>query len=494
MEPNEFKKKVKKNTEKTTTQNAATTNTTSGNACLDYFFMGAAMRRADKQRIRDLVGSSYAEDPDKTIKITFYIRDIRGGQGERRVFRIAIEKLAELDERIESLVEEIPEYGRWDDVFSLLDTQAEEQTWETIGKQLIKDLETEKTSLLAKWMPSENASSDETQELAYRCMDELGLSAREYRKMLSKLREEIDVVERKMSNNEWNEINFEHVPSQALFKYRDAFQEHKPNEFAQFLKDVESGEADMNTQTLLPHQIVGKILDGEQDQYFDTAWDELPYRENIDENILVMADTSGSMEQYQSGFQPMDVSVGLALFFSELLEGPYADTFMSFSKTPKLHEPTGRSITQKVESIRQTGWQQNTDFEAALKVILHTARQNDVDPSEMVDKLLVISDMEFDQARGKHGFGRTQPVNDDSFMEKMQRKYNQHGYELPTLVFWNVDSKQDNVPIREDDDIEALLVSGYSPSIMQPLMETGEIDPELFMNHVIGQERYDRLV
>lgn len=494
MEPNEFKKKVKKNTEKTKTQNAATTNTTSGNACLDYFFMGAAMRRADKQRIRNLVGSSYAENPDKTIKITFYIRDIRGGQGERRVFRIAIEKLAELDERIADLVEEIPEYGRWDDVFSLLDTQAEEQTWDVIAQQLVEDLETEKTSLLAKWMPSENASSDETQSLAYRCMDRFGISAREYRKMLSKLRQEIDVVERKMSNNEWDEINFEHVPSQALFKYRDAFQEHKPNQFAQFLKDVESGEADMNTQTLLPHQIVGKILDGERDDYLETAWEELPYRENIDENILVMADTSGSMEAYQSGFQPMDVSVGLALFFSELLKGPYADTFMSFSKTPKLHEPSGQNITQKVNSIRKTAWQQNTDFEAALKVLLHIATRHDVDPSEMVDKLLVISDMEFDAARGKTGFGRRQVTTDDSFMEKMRQDYKRHGYELPTLVFWNVDSKQDNVPIREDDDVEALLVSGYSPSIMQPLMETGEIDPELFMNYVVGQERYDRLV
>lgn len=500
----EFVDDLDKESSKTVTQKGATVYDDAGQKVLNYFFQGGAMRNRPEEDIRQLVREAYSEDAESTILITFYLRDIRGGQGERRMFRIAINEIAQHDERVAHLVEEIPEYGRWDDLFSLQDTQVEEEIWDTIRYQLTKDIESDEgVSLLAKWMPSENASSDETQDLAYDCMDALDLSPRTYRKMLSRLREEIDVVERKMSANEWDNINYEEVPSQALLKYREAFEEHNPEGFAEFMEDVESGEADMNTSTLLPHQIANKVLiQSERDDYLKNAWEELPHRENIDENVLVIADTSGSMNNANIGnVQPIAVSVGLAMFFGECLTGPFANRFMSFSDNPRLQSITGKNIFQKMEGLRTTEWSGTTDFEAALQLILNTAVKNGVNPDGMIDKVLVISDMQFDAARAsKNPTGiysstrqqRTKP-DDKTFMEKMQAKYDRQGFDLPDLVFWNVDAKNDGVPVNQADDVDALLVSGFSPAIINPILESNEIDAKAFMDYVISRDRYTRL-
>lgn len=334
-------------TNETVTENNADTYKSSLNALVDFFGMVGGMRNNQK-RVWELFLKAYAEDKLLTMKALFYLRDIRGGQGERELFRYILKNLVLLDEKIVSQnIYNVAEFGRWDDLFVLLDKEVpndmQNNVFGVICTQLFRDLakveeDRQDISLLAKWMPSINTSSKNSRSLARRFAMWLGWSEKQYRKNLSKLRGVLRVVEKKMSARQWSDINYSAVPSKASLLYRKAFARHDEERYAQYLQDVLSGKQKMNAGTLHPSDIVGKFLKADSDpttaldNTLEAAWKSLPnfFGENKTRNILTVADVSGSMSCYDNG-KPLHVSIALALYTAEKNEGAFHGSFLTFS-------------------------------------------------------------------------------------------------------------------------------------------------------------------
>jgi len=486
---NNFIKQLKKEANYTTTENQAKTHVTTGNKLVDFFALGGATRHNLELGL-DLFKKAYAKDQKKAVRILFYFRDVRGGQGERDIFRVCLYWLAKKDpDTAKQLLGLVPEYGRWDDLFHLVYVDnVKHDVFDIVRKQLKEDRESDEPSLLAKWMPSENASSDETKKRGRIFRNALGMTERTYRKTLSALREEIGIIETKITEGRYDDIDYEDVPSQALFKYQDAFMRHDEANYRNYLNKVQSGDKEMNTSTLYTYQIYKAMQNGKDVDALNTMWDELPdYTDG--ENALVMADVSGSMVG-----DPMSVSVSLALYFADKNEGVFSDTFMTFSAHPQLQEVGGDNLRDKMTLIERADWDQNTDLYRAMKTIVDTAVDADADPEELPDTLYIISDMEFDVAIAGGG-GRYSSRGDLSEQatnfEAMQELYDETDYDMPNIVFWNVDARNKQVPVMNDER-GVTLVSGFSPSTFEMAVE--EKTPKELMEETIADDRYSRIL
>lgn len=448
------------------TENGAVTNTTSGSAVLDLFAMGGSMR-GQKDRALKLFGKALAEDEDLALKCLFYLRDVRGGQGERQIFRDIIAEYG-LSDRLMKLV---PEYGRWDDLFVL---PAPEYVY-ILKQQLESDIMSDHPSLLAKWMPSENASSPKTKALAKEIREAMGGRPREYRKMLSTIRAKLNLVETSLSKRETGSIQYPHVPSRAMMKYRKAFLRNDETRFRTFLSKVDSGEDKMNTGTLFPHEIVAKCrpswyrLD-KVDPAMETAWKALPDYTRGQRGICV-ADTSVSM----SG-TPMDMSLALSMYFAERNESIFKGKFITFSGRPTLQSIEGSTIAEKYSNFVKAKWNMNTDLQKVFDLILSSGVQHGLTDEQMPDIIYIISDMEFDSC-----------VQFKTNYQVIDEKYKQAGYKRPTICFWNVDSRNDNVAVKKDDP-NVTLVSGASPSTFSRAMSG--MSPYEFMLETLNSDRY----
>ena len=394
------------------------------------------------------------------------------GQGERRVFRIGLQVLSEYyPEETKKLLELIPEYGRWDDILYLENTDIKN----FILTKLRADYESETPSLLAKWLPSENASSKKTKVTAKALRKYLGFGSKKYRKLLSGLRNDLNLVESKMSSKQWNTINYSGVPSKANLKYKDAFAKHDAVRYSKYLESVEKGEAKINTSTIFPYEIVNKAR-GKNNKTLEMLWKNLPNYVREDDKGIVVADVSASM----SGM-PMDVSVSLAMYFAERNKGPFANKFITFSGRPELQEVSGATLNQKIRNLERAHWEMNTNLQAVFDLILNTAKQNNVSQKDLPNTIYIVSDMEFDEASS--GWGEKDKTN----FEVIKQKYSEAGYEMPVLVFWNVDSRQKNVPVKQNKN-GVILVSGCSPSIFKMVME--KTTPYKFMINILNSPRY----
>lgn len=464
-----FIKQLKKETNKGTTLNGAETLNSSLNPLVDFFAQAGATRNNQELGLK-LFLQAFAYDRQKAIRLLFYMRDIRGGQGERVLFRNCLQYLGAVEPGIsQKIVEFIPEYGRYDDIFSL----PLEICIPLIREQLIKDVESDKPSLLAKWMPSENTSSHDTRALAKIIRESLGATPKEYRKMLSSLRAKIKLVEQQLSSKEFNSIDYSKVPSQASLKYKKAFLRNDGVRYKQFLEKVVKGEVKINASTLYPYQIYQSVHKGESLNTCDALWKSLPdYTQ--DKNAIVVADTSGSM----SG-TPMAISVSLALYFAERNKGKFKNHFISFSERPELHEIYGETLIDKMNSI-QLGDVANTNIQAVFDLILNTALNNNVPEEELPATIYIISDMEFDSC-----------VQGGTNFELIKNKYIKAGYKLPNIVFWNVDAKQRNIPVEENQP-GVTLVSGSSLSTFKLVVE-GKTPNDL-MEDVVNSERYNKIM
>lgn len=489
----------------TTTENGAVAKATTNSEVLNFFSQGGAIRSLAPEQQQDMFLRAWNEDPLLALKAMFYFRDIRGGQGQRGAFRNQMKLLAELAPDVaRKNIHNIPEYGRWDDVYALDGTEVEQDAYNAFVVQFRKDImsyldDNKDASLLAKWLKSENASSPETKRLARKTRKALDMDSRSYRKALSKLRGHLNIVERQISSNNWNEVEYSHVPSNAMMKYRNAFARHDQERYSGFIDAVNKGEVKINASVLYPHDIVGKLLPN--GWYYDRAWDfdtpsridpavaeamwnNLPdFTGDVEENSIAVVDTSGSM----SG-TPIEVAVGLGLYIADRAKGPYKDHFISFSSKPKLHQVVGHDITSKVRNVVKTAWEQNTNIEAVFDLILNTAISNRISQDEMLDKLYIISDMEFDRAtRGYYG-KRTASITETLF-QTISKRFEAAGYIMPQLVFWNVNARNKQFPMGMDER-GFQNVSGFSPSILTSLM-TGEfVGPYELMLQVLNSERY----
>lgn len=494
---NTFMNGLKMASNYTRTENGALTHKTTTSALLDLFAMGAAYRTRSEEDCILLFRNAFAENPTYALKCLFYIADVRGGQGERRFFRVCINDLAKTHpEVVRRNLELIPIYRRWDDLYALMDTPLENAVFLFMKKQLALDVQSKTPSLLGKWLKSENASSKETKALAIRTRKTFGMTAKQYRKTLSYLRERINVLERLMSAGKWDEIEFDKIPSRAGLIYKNAFARHDVERakseknvqtYADFAKDETKS---VNAKALYPYEVVDKglkacnlALDDTDRLMVNKYWDNLEdYFKGKNFNGLAVVDTSASMTWHGGADRPLNVAISLGMYCAERASGPFAGHYVSFSSRPQLIKVEGVDFCDKVKRIYRTNLCENTNIEATFDMLLRVAVANGCTQEELPQSLIVISDMEFDV-----GSEDTTTRGIQTLMESIRSKWAEHGYILPHLIYWNCQARQDNIP----DDIGCGLVSfisGMSPSIFDAIM-SGKTGLTL-MYEKLDSERY----
>ena len=430
-----------------------------GGALLDFFAVAGSLRPRTEADIATKFAAAFAEDKLLATKMLFWVGNVRGGAGERRTFRICLKWLANNYPHIAKYnIHNIPYFNRWDSLYELVGTPCEAAMWEFVKGTITDDLKNmaknKPVSLAAKWLKSENSSSAETKRLARKTRHALSLSARDYRKILSKLRAYIDVTECKMSAQEWNEIHYPSVPSYAMKNYNKAFKKHDGARFSVYLDSVKSGKTKINASTLYPYDLVHKASYGGYDEVVEAQWRALPNYVEGENNILVMADVSGSMYG-----RPIETSIGLATYFAERNTGDYHNLYMTFTNKPNFVTLDGcNSFYDKVQRVKRTNIGYSTNLMAAFDYILDHAVRNHISNKDIPKALVVVSDMEIDPYFC--------PGRNFTFLETLRLKFAVAGYSLPKLVLWNVEARNDTF-LTKDEDV--ILVSGQSPSIFREL-------------------------
>ena len=478
-----FAEAMKNESRWTRTENGAVALNTSGNACLDLFGTIGALRDANYVRIGEMFAEAYREDPLFATKIAFYARDIREGLGERRVFRTIIGYLAYNHPRaLIPNLDLIGVFGRYDDLYCLIGTPVEDEMWAAMKKQFEEDVknlhEGNAVSLLAKWIKTADASSERTRKLGILTAQKLGYPVYNFKRIVRALRKRIGAVESLMSAGRWDEIQYSAVPSRAMMIYRKAFMKHDTARFAEFAAKAVTGEEKINSSTLYPYDLLEKIWtwrEVREDATVEAQWRQLPNYVEPGTNAIVIADTSGSMMG-----RPIHTSVGLAIYFAERNVGAYHNMWMSFSANPKIHVLKGDTLAQKIETLDKGDWDMNTDLKAAFKLVLDIAEKNNVPPEEMPKSLIVISDMEIDACGNR----------DWTFYDKMAHKFEKRGYQVPNIIFWNVDSRHD--VFHADCKRKGVqLCSGQSTTVFKQMLSCIGMTPVEAMQKVINSERYD---
>lgn len=489
----------------TETENGAVALKSTKSGLLDAFSKLATFREAEEETIIKTFNLAYAENKELAMKLLFYVRDIRGGQGERRVFRVIMNYLAKnKPEVVIKNLDNFAFYGRYDDLLCLLDTPVEREVLGYIYDTLKSDLKSVKQggapSLMAKWLPSINGVKN-TRKVALKIVNGLNMSERKYRKTLSKLRKALDIVETKLCEKRYEDIDFSKLPSKAQMLYRELFMKHAEERYIEYLKQLSEGNAKINAGALFPVDIVGKVLREYNvslaNRYlYDAMWKNLPnWFEGRNETGICVVDVSGSM----SG-TPMEVAISLGLYCADKSNGVFKNSFITFSEYPELVKVQGEDIVDKVLNMRNADWGCNTDFNKVLQLILDTAIKNNCSQSDLPNKLYVISDMQFDHANG----------SGNTLHRDWVKKFAEHGYEMPAIVYWNVRTSNCGMFQEDKNGTNVAMVSGYSPVLFRNVIdgteyvetvnEKGEkvvkqqIDPMTVMLTTLQNERYDRVV
>lgn len=488
---------IKKEANRTYTENGAATLQTTYSDCLDLFATVGALRSAEEQEILNRFVRAFTENPDLAMKLLFFARDVRGGLGERKVFRVCLKWLAQnAAASVKKNISYISEYGRWDDLLSLMGTPCEKDTLRVIKQQLEADLNAmdmgDDVSLLAKWLPSVNTSNIQTVAYAKRIARFLGMTDATYRKTLVKLRERIRIIENSLRQKDYS-FDYAKQPSKAMFKYRKAFYRNDGERYSEFLKKVSGGEAKIHANTLRPYELVEPYLhfswsspsfmrdiSEEEKAALNATWGCLPAFTNV-ENALAIIDTSGSM--YCGGEPlPAAVALSLGLYFAEHNTGAFRNHFIEFSGKPQLIEIKGETFADRLRYMASFNEIADTNLEAVFDLILNAAVRNHVPQEELPATLYIISDMEFNccvQNAGATNF------------ENAKAKFAAHGYQLPRIVFWNVQSRNAQQPVTQNEQGVAL-VSGCSPRIFN-MLKSGILSPLGYMLNILGAERYAKI-
>ena len=479
---------LKNEANRTYTENGAVTYATTYSDCLDLFATIGALRSSNEQEIISRFVRAFTEDPNLALKTLFFARDVRGGLGERKVFRVCLQWLAHnAPASVKKNIPYVAEFGRWDDLLSLLGTPCEKDAMLLIKKQLEADLESmdmgDDVSLLAKWLPSVNASNAQTVQYAKKIARFLGMTDATYRKTLVKLREHIRIIENSLREKDYS-FDYSKQPSKAMFKYRKAFYRNDGERYGEFLGKVSRGEAQLHTGTLTPYEIIKPFFYehvGDQEaSAIDATWNA---QEDFtrDENALVVIDGSGSMYS-RTDPMPATVALSLGIYYAERNTGAFHNHFITFSERPQLVEIKGETILEKVRYCHDYNEVANTNIQKVFELILRTAVNNNVPQSEMPSTLYIISDMEFDScARGAE-------LTNFEYAKKI---FAEAGYDLPRVVFWNVQSRNKQQPVTQNEQGVAL-VSGCSPRIFS-MLKSGILSPLGYMLDILGAERYEKI-
>ena len=482
------------------TENGAIKRNTTKSDLLDMFAMGAAMRNRSDEDVILMFRKAYAENPVYALKCLFYLRDVRGGQGERRFFRVCMKWLANYDtEAARRNLCHVPMFGRYDDLYVFVGTPVEAAAFDFMKNQLALDVSCKTPSLLAKWLKSENTSSQKSRDLAAKTRIAFGMNHKQYRKTLSILRARINVLERLMSENRWDEIEFDKIPSRAGMIYKNAFARHdiermkkepEAQSYADFAKD---DTKKVNADVLNPVDIANRIFGGQVRTDTDRAiidkyWSCLKdYYNGREENGIAICDVSGSMYG-----QPLNAAVSMSAYIAERGKGPFKDHFITFSSNPALVRFEGIDIYDKFRRAANADWGGSTNVEAAMDLMLNVAIKNKVPASDMPTTLYIFSDMEFNgcmtcgpASAGRWG-GGTYVRDTDTLFETIAKRWAAYGYELPRVIFWNLDARQENIPALGG---RFSYVSGFSMNMVETIL-SGKDGYDLMMEK-LDSPRYE---
>lgn len=492
---NNFLNALKTETNYTYTENGGITHKTTHSALLDMFALGGSMRNRSNEDIITMFKQAYMENPEYALKCLYYLRDCRGGAGERRFFRTAINWLANEDpDAVRRNLAEIIMVGRWDDLFVLEHTRAWPEAFAMIANQLLLDMKCKTPSLAAKWMPSENTSSAVTKERAYKLRMQMGLSSRDYRKMLSTLRARINIVETLMSQNRWDEIEFDKIPSKAGLIYRNAFarNDFTRERYEAFMADKDTK---VNASTLNPVDIAHQIFTSwNPDRVSINTWEKYwanlkDYYNGRAERGIAVCDVSGSMEG-----RPLEAAVSMSAYIAERGKGPFQNHFITFSAEPELVEFKGANLYDKFKRASNADWGSNTNIEAVFDLLLETGRKHHISNDEMPQTIYIFSDMEFDRCvntgnPGSYSYGlHTTEESINTVIEEQIQKWTRYGYTAPRVIFWNLDARQDNIPALGD---KFSYVSGSSMTALEAVL-SGKDGYDLMME-MLNKERYSTI-
>lgn len=489
-------------------QEARTTNgmkarQSTSDACVDLFFKVGASRGKD---IIPIFVAALVENEDIALRIALWLRDIRGGAGERELFRqILLYLEANRPELVIKFIPKIPEVGRWDDMLvfkrnqchdmvnliientfkAAREARAELLIPDSIDNIRLSNSHWEKiifdASTMAKWLPREKSAKG---YIAKNIRKHLGLAPKEYRKLLVSY---TNVVETKMCAKEWDTINFSHVPSLAMSRYKKAFNKNT-NAFAEYVAALVKGDdptVKVNAGAIYPYDVIKGVMHNRHNTNELTLiceqWKALPNYMG-EASVLAMVDVSGSMSCPAGGkgtLSCLDVALSLGLYVSDKNTGKFKDMFLTFSGEPELLSLRG-NIVEKCQQMHKSHWAMNTDLVKAMQKILDVAKNGNVPQEEMPKILLILSDMQFDQCARF----------DDSAMQMIRRKYTDAGYVTPMIVFWNLNA-HDNVPVKYNEK-GAALVSGFSPAIMKAVLSCNmdEFSPYSIMLQTVMNDRY----
>lgn len=465
-----------------TTNNGAPTLSTSDVPVLDFFFkIGSA--RYDAEESVNLFYKAYTDSPLEAVRTLFYSRDVRGGQGERNLFRTVLTGSANKSlPFVLKNISSIPRYGRWDDLMALVDTPLESHAI-NYWAQAIRNGD----PLACKWAPREKSSKA---TVAHKLRTALGLSPRNYRKLLAK---NTKVVETQMCSDDWDSISYDSVPSKAMNNYKNAFARHSPDKWSGYIERLTDGLSTVNSSTLYPHELINDLLQNscrelsKQEQVvLNAQWNSLPdYMKGTSQRILPLVDVSGSMYGTygfaNNGPAPISVAVALGIYIAQRNTGSFANHFMTFSQTPSIESiDPNLMIHEQVSNMSQAAWGMNTDLDKVFRTLLSVAKRDSVSREDMPTMVLILSDMEFDTAMSN-------PYHTN--YEAIRKSYSDYGYDMPKIVFWNINASRNNFPVSSRDE-NTLLVGGFSPSIMKHILKTGSVTPMDLLNEVINSSRY----
>lgn len=490
------------------TENGAVGFRTTGKELLDLNFAVASLRKMSDEEVAKRFMKAFCENKMLAMRWLFYARDARQGIGERRLFRVVMKHLVESNpEMVIPVINLIPEYGRYDDLWCLLDNEESAKViYQIVDKQLKEDWDNMSTgkpiSLTAKWMPSINASSEKTKEYGKKLCKALHMSEREYRKALSKLRKYLDVVEVKMSNKDWSEIKYEAVPSRANLIYNNAFLRNDEARRREYLGKLEKGETKINASTLFPHDIVHKYAIrygwkcslNQKDATIEALWKALPDTVNGCGNTIVVADGSSSMTAQvdrSSSVTALEVADALAIYFAEHSSGQFKDKYITFSERPQIVDfSNATSLHDKLQIALAHNECANTNIEKVFDLILDTAIKNRMKQEDLPQNILIVSDMEFDRCascgNNRSSWDFKKPSK--KLFDMIAQKYANAGYSIPRLVFWNVNSRTGTIPVKENE-LGVALVSGFSVNIAKMVL-SNKLDPYECLLETLNSERY----
>lgn len=433
---------------------------TTCNANLDLF--SGTNRYTDIDKMKLQFRNAYNENKILAVANLLYFLDIREGKGERLIFKTLFKELCKMDKEMAVIVlKQIGKLGRYDYILEAFDTPVQNEMIELILTQLGEDIKSQNPSLLAKWLPSVKTHNKKN-PLAWRIIKETNLKERTYRRLLSNLRRKIKLVEHNLTEKDYD-INFEQVPTKAMLKYRNAFETHCEEKYTEYLNKANEGKTKINTAGLFCYEIIEKIAKRNINQKLANAmWEQ---QKDIlagnSDNILVMADTSGSMTWFKHG---IETSIGLALYVAERNHGFFKDYYMTFSSRPLLQKVTGENIEDKYFNVERIV--EDTNIDKAFELLLNTAKQNNIKQEEMPSHIIIISDMEFDYGvYSQHGTN----------FSGWKNAFEQAGYKLPKIIFWNIATK--GFPVTKYDK-DVCMINGYSTSVLENILKLEDFTPE----------------